>query len=215
MSLNEVLVRMGEIRARMQVAPLQAPQAPAAPAPTTAGTPTDFASTLASVTGAAGSPMTARTGTLPGATPGAVPGAGLLSSDGDLGSRMVADAVRYVGVPYVAGGNTPETGWDCAAFTEWIAKQHGLDIPPVSWEQIKVGEPVASLSEAKAGDLVFFHEPSGHRFDPSALKVNHVGMYLGDGRMVEAANPRADTRISQVDVSKLVGIRRIAGSMAA
>jgi cell wall-associated NlpC family hydrolase len=124
---------------------------------------------------------------------------------------MAEDGVKYVGVPYVAGGNTPETGWDCAAFTEWIAKKNGLSIPPVSWEQIKMGEPVASLSEARAGDLVFFHEPSGHSRDPSALKVNHVGMYLGGGRMVEASNPTNDTRISEVNVGKLVGIRRLAG----
>jgi len=64
---------------------------------------------------------------------------------------------------------------------------------------------VASLKDARAGDLVFFHEPSGHRRDPSALKVNHVGLYLGDGRMVEAANPSADTRISEVSVEKTSG----------
>jgi cell wall-associated NlpC family hydrolase len=63
--------------------------------------------------------------------------------------------------------------------------------------------------------LVFFHEPSGHRRDPSPLKVNHVGMYLGDGKMVEAANPSAGTRISDVDVNKLVGIRRLAGPSVA
>jgi cell wall-associated NlpC family hydrolase len=138
-------------------------------------------------------------------------GSGLLSTDAELGSRMSEYAVNFVGVPYVAGGNNPKTGWDCAAFTEWIAQQHGLSIPPVSWQQIKVGEPVASLKDARAGDLVFFHEPSGHNLDPSALKVNHVGLYLGDGRMVEAANPSAGTRISEVSAEKLVGIRRLAG----
>jgi cell wall-associated NlpC family hydrolase len=138
----------------------------------------------------------------------------MMSSDPDLGKRMAEYGVNFVGVPYVAGGNTPESGWDCAAFTEWIAKQHGLSIPPVSWEQIKVGEPVASLGEARAGDLVFFHEPSGHSRDPSPLKVNHVGIYLGDGRMVEASNPTSDTRISEVSVEKLVGIRRLAGPLS-
>jgi cell wall-associated NlpC family hydrolase len=81
----------------------------------------------------------------------------------------------------------------------------------VSWEQIKVGQPVANLADAKPGDLLFFHEPSGHRHDPGPLGVNHVGMYLGNGKMVEAANPSAGTRISTVDQSHLVGVRRLAG----
>lgn len=206
-SVNEVLARVGEIRARLELPQLRTNFAPAAPlAPLTPGSltagsqfpatsATDFEATLANMTGQLPKPA----------------GTGLMSADPDLGRRMAEYGVNFVGVPYVAGGNTPDSGWDCAAFTQWIAEQNGLSIPPVSWEQIKVGEPVASLSEARAGDLVFFHEPSGHSRDPSALKVNHVGLYLGDGRMVEAANPTSDTRISEVSVEKLVGIRRLAG----
>jgi len=221
-SVNDVMSRIGEIRSRLNMPPLQSGYAApmggsqTIPANTQLLSPTavDFESALATVTG--------QTAGLPGAVglsssqsqmdPLAQPaGTGLLSTDAELGSRMSEYAVNFVGVPYVAGGNNPKTGWDCAAFTEWIAQQHGLSIPPVSWQQIKVGEPVASLKDARAGDLVFFHEPSGHSRDPSALKVNHVGLYLGDGRMVEAANPSADTRISEVSVEKLVGIRRLAG----
>lgn len=215
MSINEVLARMGEIRARMDLAPMRPSGAPAmapATAPSAAGAaPADFASTLASVTaGVNGTNNVPVTNQAPGAPAPPIPGAGYLSTDGDLGRRMASFAVQYLGTPYVAGGNTPQTGWDCAAFTEWVAKQHGIEIPPVSWEQIKVGEPVANLGEARPGDLVFFHEPAGHSRDPSPLKVNHVGIYLGDGRMVDAANPSADTRITQIDVSKVVGIRRLA-----
>lgn len=125
------------------------------------------------------------------------------------GDDLAAWGARQVGVPYVAGGRS-QNGWDCAGFTQWVAKQYGITIPDVSWEQIKQGTPVADLSTARPGDLLFFHEPGGHRNDPSPLKVNHVGIYLGDGTMVEAANPRAGTRISTVDTDKLVGIRRIA-----
>lgn len=201
MSISEVRARVGEIQALLQLSP---PPPSLAPIATPTGSPTtgsqlpsttasDFESTLASLTGQMSDPA----------------GNSKVTSDPELGRRMAEDGVKYVGVPYVAGGNTPETGWDCAAFTEWIAKKNGVSIPPVSWEQIKVGEPIASLSEARAGDLVFFHEPSGHSRDPSPLKVNHVGMYLGGGRMVEAANPSADTRISEVNVGNLVGIRRL------
>ena len=218
MSINDVMSRIGEIRSRLELPPLQTGFA----APVAGSTVIDANSQFPSPTGTDfQSTLDAMTDPAPGLSGaqnqmGALSqpaGTGMLSSDTELGARMSEYAVNFVGVPYVAGGNNPKTGWDCAAFTEWIAQQHGLSIPPVSWEQIKTGEPVASLKEARAGDLVFFHEPSGHSRDPSALKVNHVGLYLGDGRMVEAANPSADTRISEVSVEKLVGIRRLAGSI--
>lgn len=213
MSVNEVLVRMQEIRARMAFSPIGQvrtgtipPVGDAAAAGGAPGVaPPDFQSTLASITGATN---TGNTGQIT-----QYPGTGLFSTNPDLGQQMANYALQYVGTPYVAGGDTPQTGWDCAAFTDWVASSNGIDLPPVSWEQIKKGEPVASITEAKAGDLVFFHEPDGHSRDPSPLKVNHVGVYLGDGRMVDAANPSAGTRISDVDVAKLVGIRRLAGSM--
>jgi hypothetical protein len=125
------------------------------------------------------------------------------------GDDLAAWASKFVGTPYVAGGRSPATGWDCAGFTQWVAKQYGVSIPDVSWEQIKTGDPVSSIGQAKPGDLLFFHEPGGHHHDPSPLGVNHVAIYLGDGKMVEAANPRSGTQISPVDTAHLVGIRRI------
>jgi len=213
MSIAEVMSRISEIQARMN-APLGGmPIGAGAIQPSgTTGMPStqgaDFASTLAS--------LQARNGTLTAATDSSSATSGLdtattPASDGAFGTKMANFATNYVGVPYVAGGDTPQTGWDCAGFTQWVAKQQGLDIPPVSWEQIKVGQQVPSLAEAKPGDLLFFHEPSGHKHDPSPLGVNHVGIYLGDGKMVEAANPSAGTRISTVEQAKLVGVRRLAG----
>ncbi len=165
-----------------------------------------FASTLASLTPRSDTSVlgTASAGTIPSPVyeGTAAPG----QADGD---DLAAWGARQVGVPYVAGGRSQQ-GWDCAGFTQWVAKQYGITIPEVSWQQIKQGTPVADLATAKPGDLLFFHEPSGHRRDPSPLKVNHVGIDLGDGKMVEAANPRAGTRISTVETDKLVGIRRIA-----
>jgi hypothetical protein len=165
-----------------------------------------FASTLATLTPRSDTSLTSLggLGTVPSPVYEGTAGPG--QADGD---DLAAWGARQVGVPYVAGGRS-QKGWDCAGFTQWVAAQYGITIPEVSWEQIKQGTPVADLSTARPGDLLFFHEPSGHRRDPSPLKVNHVGIYLGDGKMVEAANPRAGTRISTVDTDKLVGIRRIA-----
>jgi cell wall-associated NlpC family hydrolase len=210
MSIAEVMSRISEIQSRMN-APLGGmPIGAGAIQPSgTTGMPStqgaDFASTLAS--------LQARNGTLSAVTDttSATDGLDVAGSNGAFGAKMAQFATNYVGVPYVAGGDTPQTGWDCAGFTQWVAKQQGLDIPPVSWEQIKIGQQVPSLAEAKPGDLLFFHEPSGHKHDPSPLGVNHVGIYLGDGKMVEAANPSAGTRISTVEQAKLVGVRRLAG----
>jgi len=212
MSMAEVMSRISEIQGRMG-APMggipigfgAVQYTGTTGMPSTAGA--DFASTLAA--------LQARDGQLPdtsgvnGLASG--PNSSAPAENGAFGTKMADFATNYVGVPYVAGGDTPQTGWDCAGFTQWVAKQQGLDIPPVSWEQIKVGQPVANLADAKPGDLLFFHEPNGHHHDPGPLGVNHVGMYLGNGKMVEAANPSAGTRISTVDQSLLVGVRRLAG----
>lgn len=200
MSLADISTRIAQIQS------LVAPFTSAAPTTTSATSGADFATSLSSALGQGTTSTTATTGT--SGTSFSTLGTGTTSAaDGD---DLAAYASKFVGTPYVAGGRSPATGWDCAGFTQWVAKQYGITIPDVSWEQIKTGQPVASLSDAKAGDLLFFHEPGGHHHDPSALGVNHVAIYLGDGKMVEAANPSAGTQISPVDTAHLVGIRRIA-----
>lgn len=196
MSLAEISARVAQIQA------LVSP--PTTSTAATAAGSTAFASSLQS---ALGTSSTDGTSVLDqyASTFGGTSSAG--RGDGD---DIAAFAAKYKGVPYVAGGRSPSTGWDCAGFTHWVAKQYGIDIPEVSWKQIKTGSPVGSIKDAKPGDLLFFHEPGGHHNDPSPLGVNHVAIYLGDGKMVEAANPHAGTRISSVDTKHLVGIRRIA-----
>ena len=131
MSVNEVLARVGEIRARMELAPMRAlAPVPAAVATARTGQVPDasFQATLENVQNQA------LAGTVPVAPTNPLsfyPGAGYLAHDADLGTKMATQAVQYVGTPYVAGGNSPSTGWDCAAMTEWVAEQHGVKIPPV------------------------------------------------------------------------------------
>jgi len=191
-SLAEISARIGQIQARAQSL------ASAPPGMGRFGA--QFAATLDSLMPRTDvGPVSTVDGALPTST---VTG----QADGD---DLAAWAARFVGTPYVAGGRSTN-GWDCAGFTQWVAGQYGITIPDVSWEQIKQGTPVASMADAKPGDLLFFHEPGGHHHDPSPLGVNHVAIYLGGGKMVEAANPHAGTRISDVDTAHLVGIRRIA-----
>jgi cell wall-associated NlpC family hydrolase len=103
------------------------------------------------------------------------------------GADVTTTALQYVGVPYVWGGNDAATGLDCSGFTKLVYGSLGVDLPRVSTDQAKVGTPVASLADARPGDLLAFGSP-----------VDHVGIYLGDGRMVHAAGTGRSVEVADV-----------------
>jgi cell wall-associated NlpC family hydrolase len=103
------------------------------------------------------------------------------------GDDVVPLALRLVGVPYVWGGNDPATGLDCSGFTRLVYGELGVSLPRVSTDQARTGAPVSSLAEAKPGDLLAFGSP-----------VDHVAIYLGDGRMVHAAGTGKGVRVDEV-----------------
>jgi peptidoglycan DL-endopeptidase CwlO len=117
-----------------------------------------------------------------------VTGTGTTSTaGGDLGKQAVSIARKYLGVDYKWGGNDPETGLDCSGLTKLVYGQLGVDLPRVSRDQAKVGTKVDSLKEAKPGDLVFFDDP-----------VDHVGIYVGNGKMLDAPKTGDKVRIRDV-----------------
>lgn len=91
---------------------------------------------------------------------------------------IIAEASKYMGTAYVWGGNKPSTGFDCSGLTSWSFKENGVTIPRTAAQQYAASTKI-SASEAKAGDLVFFSYGKG---------VAHVGIYLGDGRMLNSQN---------------------------
>ena len=91
---------------------------------------------------------------------------------------IIAEASKYMGTAYVWGGSKPSTGFDCSGLTSWSFKENGVTIPRTAAQQYAASTKI-SASEAKAGDLVFFSYGKG---------VAHVGIYLGDGRMLNAQN---------------------------
>jgi peptidoglycan DL-endopeptidase CwlO len=103
------------------------------------------------------------------------------------GGDAVSVATRYLGVPYRWGGTDPDTGLDCSGLTQLVYQQLGVELPRTSAEQAKAGTEVASLDDAKPGDLVFFGSP-----------VHHVGIYVGDGKMLDAPHSGAKVRIEDV-----------------
>jgi cell wall-associated NlpC family hydrolase len=119
------------------------------------------------------------------------------------GADVVATAKSYLGVPYVYAGND-RNGIDCSGLVQQTYRSLGMELPRVSWDQQKVGTEVASLADARLGDVLAFGEPS-----------YHVAIYLGGSKMIEAPKPGEKVQISNVWATPS-HIRRIvaAGSSA-
>ena len=113
------------------------------------------------------------------------------------GPDVVADARRYLGVPYVWGGTDPSTGLDCSGFIQRVYADLGYPLPRVSTDQARAGQPVANLAAARPGDVLAFGSP-----------VHHVGIYLGNGQMIDAPKPGDHVKIERV-WAKPAAIRRI------
>jgi cell wall-associated NlpC family hydrolase len=115
------------------------------------------------------------------------------TSDNTLGQEVVADARRYVGVPYQWGGTNPAQGLDCSGLVKDVFAEVGISLPRTSQEQAQVGAPVSSLAAAQPGDLVFFPGTDG-----TAAAPGHVGIYIGNGEMIDAPYSGASVRIDPV-----------------
>ena len=115
---------------------------------------------------------------------------------------------KFLGTRYVDHATVPKwgpgSGWDCSSFTSYVMKKYGVSLPAYSDSQYQMGSPVES-SDLQPGDLVFFHPPGSNA---AGKKTGHVGIYIGDGKMVNAANPSSGTRIQPVTWDTYVGARR-------
>lgn len=125
---------------------------------------------------------------------------GDISATSDLRQAIVAQAYTYLGTPYVYGGSS-YSGTDCSGFTMAVFAQFGYSLAHGASDQYAVSTPV-SLSEAEAGDLIFFNTEGG---------ISHVGIYLGGGTFIHASCSRGVTTdsISGYYADCFVGIGRI------
>jgi cell wall-associated NlpC family hydrolase len=119
------------------------------------------------------------------------------------GQEALAVAMRYIGTPYQWGGSSPATGFDCSGLVQYSYAQQGIQLPRVAAEQFDVGVPV-SRSDLQPGDAVFFEDPNGY--------VHHVGLYIGDGRFIDAPETGEDVRIDSLSepyfAAQYAGARR-------
>ncbi|MFF1830114.1 C40 family peptidase [Paenarthrobacter sp. NPDC058040] len=118
---------------------------------------------------------------------------------GATGDAVVAAAKKYIGVPYVWGGTNPATGMDCSGFVQRVFKDLGVELPRVVSDQMQNGTPVASLAEAKPGDLLV------------SYGGEHISIYLGNGKAIDAPVPGQTIQIRDAweKYSNLTSIRRI------
>lgn len=118
-------------------------------------------------------------------TPVEIAASAALEEDAAAESDVVAIALQYVGYPYVWGGASPATGFDCSGFTQYVYAQLGLNLPHQSesqrvWAQSN-GIQVSAV-DAQPGDLMW--------------KYGHVGIYLGDGMMIHASTSTTGVIVS-------------------
>ncbi len=95
-----------------------------------------------------------------------------------LRGELVKTAETFIGVPYLWGGNSVDTGFDCSGLTMTVYQLNGFDLPRHSGDQFETGMPV-EREELQPGDLIFFHTRGNG-------KISHVGIFVGGDQFIHA-----------------------------
>ncbi|MGY1652369.1 C40 family peptidase [Geodermatophilus sp. SYSU D01119] len=119
------------------------------------------------------------------------------AAPGPAAATAVQTALGQIGDPYVWGASGPD-GFDCSGLTQYAYAAAGISLPHSSKAQSTMGTPV-SRSELLPGDIVYFYSP-----------VSHVGIYIGDGKMVHARTFGQPVAVTSVDQAGYRGAVRVA-----
>lgn len=110
------------------------------------------------------------------------------------GQAIVDYACQFIGNPYVWGGTSLTNGADCSGFVQSVFAQFGISLPRTTWDMEHVGTPV-SYEQAIAGDLILYD--------------GHVGIYMGNGQIVNAINSARGIGILPATYTNIITIRRL------
>ena len=174
------------------------PAGPAAPAAATA------APAATAAVPAAGSSLLAAAAALPAPAPAVAPPVvtapvapvAVSAPAASRAASAVQLALGKLGAPYRWGGAGPSS-FDCSGLVSWAYRQAGVELPRTSRAMSRTGTPVARR-DLRPGDLVFFYSP-----------VSHVGIYIGDGRMVHASTSGKPVTIASIDGRPFHSARRV------
>lgn len=109
-------------------------------------------------------------------------------------------ALSFKGTPYRWGGSAPG-GFDCSGLLYYVFSKQGVKLPRVAEDQAKAGQPIRTIGELLPGDLVFFADSSGY--------IHHIGIYMGDGKMVHA--PQTGDVVKESTITSGYFYRQFAG----
>ncbi|MDQ6870546.1 MAG: C40 family peptidase [Gemmatimonadota bacterium] len=124
--------------------------------------------------------------------------------------RVVPAAERYIGVPYRYGGSSPESGFDCSGFVQYVYAQQGVDLPRTSRQMAAAGIAVEPSTRSLAvGDLMLFSQGG---------RISHVAIYAGNGRFIHSSSSGKGVRYDDLDTRRgrwfadhMVAARRVSG----
>ena len=110
------------------------------------------------------------------------------------GQAIVDYACQFIGNPYVWGGTSLTDGADCSGFVQSVFAHFGISLPRTTYDQINAGVEV-SYDQAMPGDLICYD--------------GHIGIYIGNGQIVNAQNPEQGIGISPATYTTILSVRRI------
>ncbi len=120
--------------------------------------------------------------------------AAVVENQGYAGQDVIDFACQFIGNPYVWGGTSLTNGADCSGFVQSVYANFGIALPRTTWDMVNVGYEV-SYDQALPGDLVLYD--------------GHVGLYMGDGTIVNAMNEAQGIGICSATYAPIITIRRV------
>lgn len=116
------------------------------------------------------------------------------AAKGGIGQEIVDFACQFIGNPYVWGGTSLTNGADCSGFVQSVFAHFGISLPRTTWELVNAGTPV-SYDQAIPGDIILYD--------------GHVGIYMGNGQIVNAINSAQGIGILPATYTSIVTVRRL------
>ena len=113
-------------------------------------------------------------------------------------NNVIAYATNFLGTPYLWGGTSPSTGFDCSGFTQYVYAHFGIRIGRTTYDQIKDGVSVAR-SALQPGDLLFY----------GTNGPTHMGMYVGNDTYIHAPRTGDVIKISSINRRDYITARRV------